>query len=33
MRLRNVAGLALALALFAGILGWLHERQDRKSVV
>lgn len=28
MRLRNVAGLALALALFAGILGWLHERQQ-----
>ncbi|MFK1437545.1 hypothetical protein AXX04_06015 [Pseudomonas aeruginosa] len=28
MRLRNVAGLALALALFAGTLGWLHERQQ-----
>ncbi|HCT3879995.1 TPA: hypothetical protein OTT26_004958, partial [Pseudomonas aeruginosa] len=28
MRLRNVAGLALTLALFAGILGWLHERQQ-----
>ena len=28
MRLGSIAGLALALALFAGTLGWLHERQQ-----